>query len=98
MDLTQRLLKNRITQDYHGIMGIHSLITTNMITTEYESDIIGCHRSEILPDEGSNKVSKPNLDTDSKPDLDITQCTNYLFNDPLNLNINTPSYNFSYKY
>ena len=42
-------------------------------------------------------VSKPGLDTDYKPNIDITQCANDLFNDPLNLNTNTPSYNFSCK-
>ena len=31
---------------------------------------------------------------DYKPNIDITQCTKWIFNDPFNLNINTPSSNF----
>ena len=49
----------------------------------------------IIPDEGSNNVSKPGIDTASKPNLDITQFAKYLFNDPLNLNPNTPSSKFA---
>ena len=54
-------------------------------------NIICFHRNALLPDSGSNKVSKPDLDTVSKPYLDITQCVKYLFNDLLNLNTNIPS-------
>ena len=52
----------------------------------------------FLPDEGSNNVSKPVIYMASKPNLDITQFAKYLFNDPLNLNPNTPSSNFAFKY
>ena len=40
---------------------------------------------------------KPDLDTVSKPCIDICQCATYLFNDPLNLNTNPPSSYFSCK-
>ena len=45
----------------------------------------------LLPDEGSNKISKPDPDTASKPNLDITNYDKYLFNEPLNLNSNITS-------
>ena len=64
--------------------------------TYYDSNVIGHHRKVLLPDEGSNNVSKPDLDNDSKPNIDITQCAKYLLNDPLNPN--SPSSNFSCKY
>ena len=67
------------------------------IYTDHDSNIIGCHRNALLPDEGSNTVYNPYLDTASKPNLGITKCDKYLFNDLLNLNINTPSYKFEYK-
>ena len=34
---------------------------------------IGCHKNALLPDEGINNISKPDLYTVSKPNLDITQ-------------------------
>ena len=43
------------------------------IFTDHNSNITGHHRNTLLPDEGSNKVSKTDLDTASKPNLDITQ-------------------------
>ena len=67
------------------------------ISTDYGSSIKGPHRNEFLPDEGKNKNSNPDIDTASKPDLDITQCTEYIFNDQLNPNLNTPSSNFAPK-
>ena len=68
------------------------------IYTDYDSSIIGLHRNYLLPDEGSNKVFKPDLDMASKPYLDIIKCNKYLFNDPFNININTPSSDFKFKY
>ena len=44
-----------------------------------------------------NNFYNSDLDTDSKPDLDITRCAKYLINDPLNINPNTPSSNFACK-
>ena len=63
------------------------------IFTDHDFNIIGHHRNSLLPDEWINKVSNPDIDTASKPNFYITQCTKYLFNDPLNININTSSYN-----
>ena len=68
------------------------------ISTNYDSNIICIHRNALLPDEGKNSFSRTDLDTSSKPDLDITQCARYLFNEPLHLNINTQSYNLVCKY
>ena len=65
------------------------------IYTDYDSNIIVHHRKVLLSDEGSNKVSKTDLDMDSKPNPDMNQCSKYLFNDKLNLNRNTPSYHFA---
>ena len=33
-----------------------------LVSTDYDSNIIGHHRNAILPDEGSNKVFKPDID------------------------------------
>ena len=52
----------------------------------------------LFPDERSNNDSDVDTDTASKPNLDITQCSKYLYNDPLNTNPNTPSSNFLCKY
>ena len=68
------------------------------ISTDHDSNIIVRHRNVILPDEGSNNVSKPDIYTASKPNLGITQFAKYIFNDPLYLNPNTPSSNFACKY
>ena len=43
------------------------------VSKDYDSNIIGCHSNVILPDEGSNKVSKPDIDTDYRLNLYITQ-------------------------
>ena len=43
------------------------------------------------------RVFKPDIDMVSKPNLEINQWAKYLFNDPLNINTNKPSYNFSCK-
>ena len=40
---------------------------------DLDYNIIGCHKNALLPDEGINKISKPDLYTVSKPNLDITQ-------------------------
>ena len=69
----------------------------SIIFTDHDSNIIGFHRNALFPDEGGNKVSNPDLDTASKHNLDITQCANYLFNDPFNIDLDTPSSNFSCK-
>ena len=66
-------------------------------STDYDSYIVGPHRNALLPNEGSNEISKPDIYTASKPDLFIPQCAKYLFNYPLDLNINTPSSNLSWK-
>ena len=42
-------------------------------STDYDSNIIGHHRNTLPPDEGNNKVSNPDIDTASKPNIDITQ-------------------------
>ena len=68
------------------------------IFIDRDSNIIDRHKSAILPYEVSNKVSRPGLHTDSKPNLDRTQCAKYLFNYQLNLNPSIPSSNFSCKY
>ena len=65
------------------------------ISTGHDSNIIGRHRNTLLTNEGNNKVSNPDLDTASTLNVDITQCTKYPLNDPLNLNPNTPSSNFA---
>ena len=52
----------------------------------------------VLLDEARNNNSKPDLDMVYKPDLDIAQCDKYLLNNPLNINLNPPSYNLSRKY
>ena len=44
------------------------------VSTFYDSNIIGHYRNVILPDGESDKVSKTYLDTDSKPNIDITKC------------------------
>ena len=67
------------------------------VYTDCGLHIIGQHKNALLTDEVSDKVSNPDIDTDSKTDLDTTQCANYLLNDPLNLSINTPSYNFEFE-
>ena len=67
------------------------------ISTDNDSNIIGCHSNGLLTNEGRNKVSNPDLDTASKPDIDITKCTQYIYNNPLNLNLNTSSSNFSFR-
>ena len=64
---------------------------------DLDYNIIGCHKNALLPNEGINKISKPDIYTVSKLNIDITQCAKYIFNDPLNLNTNTPSYNFTCK-
>ena len=56
------------------------------------------HRNFIQCDEGINKVYKSDIDMAYKPDIDINQCYEYQFNDPFNLNVYPPSYNFIYKY
>ena len=67
------------------------------VSTYYDSNILDRHRTAFLTNEGRNKAYNPDPDKDSTPDLDITQCTKKLFNDPLNLNIKPPSSNFSKK-
>ena len=67
------------------------------ISTDHDSNTIGRHRNALLPDYISNKVYKPDLDTEYKPYLDINNCTKYLFNDPFNINTNPSSYNLSCK-
>ena len=64
---------------------------------DLDYNIIGCHKNALLPDEGINKISKPDIYTVSKLNIDITQCAKYIFNDPLNLNTNTPSSYFTCK-
>ena len=64
--------------------GSELVIDIYRIYTDYDSSIIGLHRNYLLPDEGSNKVFKPDLDMASKPYLDIIKCNKYLFNDPFN--------------
>ena len=49
-------------------------LDTSRIFIDYDSNIIGRHRNTLLPVEGSNKVSKPGLDTASKYNLETTQC------------------------
>ena len=61
------------------------------VYTDYDYSIISPHRNAIITDEERNEVSNHDLDKDSKPDLFTIQCTKYLFNDPLNLNISTIS-------
>ena len=73
------------------------VLNISIISTDYDSNIIGRHRNTLLPDEGSNMVSKPYLNTASKTDIDITQYDKYLLNELLNPNINSPSSNFSCK-
>ena len=58
---------------------------------------IGHHRYALLTDECSIKAYKPELNMTSKPNLDITQCAKHILNEPLNINIDTPSSNFSRK-
>ena len=67
------------------------------IYTDRDSDITGRHRNALLPDEGGNKFYKLDIDTSSKINIDITHCSKYLFNDPLNQNLSTPSSNFAFK-
>ena len=67
------------------------------IFTDHNFNIIGRHMNTLLPDEGSNKVSKPDLDVDSKHNIDITHFSKYLCNDPLNPNTNAPSSNCTCK-
>ena len=67
------------------------------IYKKYDSNIIGLHRNYLLPDEGSNKVSKPELDMASKPYIKIIKCAKYILNDPLNQYQHTSS-NFLCKY
>ena len=43
------------------------------ISTYNDSDIIGHLRNTLLPDEGGNKVFKPDIDTASKPNIGITK-------------------------
>ena len=95
--------ENRFVCHTEGIMnsryqGRKLGLDISRVSIDYNSNIIGHHNNMLIPDEGSNKVSKPDLDTASKPNLDITQCAKYLFNDPLNLNLSTPSSNFACKY
>ena len=78
--------------------GIKLGFDISRISTDNDSNIIGRHRNVILPDDGSNKVSKPDIDTDYKPNIDIIKCDKNLFNDPLNLSTNTPSSNVECKY
>ena len=73
-------------------------IDISRVSTDSYSNIIVHHRNSLLPDDGIYKVFKPDIDTASKPNLNITKCANYLFTYPLNVNTNTPSYNFAYKY
>ena len=67
------------------------------ISIDRDYNIIGCHRSALLPNEGSNKVSNPDNYTASKPNLGTTQCAKYLLNEKMNINPNTTSFNFSCK-
>ena len=95
--------ENRFVCHTEGIMNSRDQgrklgLDISRVSIDYNSNIIGHHNNMLIPDEGSNKVSKPDLDTASKPNLDITQCAKYLFNDPLNLNLSTPSSNFVCKY
>ena len=59
------------------------------ISTYHDSNIIGLRRNALLPDEGINKVSNPDIDMVFLNNIDITQCDKYLSNDTLNININT---------
>ena len=45
----------------------------SMIYTDYDSNIKGCHRNAILPDEGSNNIPNTDLDTASKSNIAISQ-------------------------
>ena len=64
------------------------------ISTYHHSNIIGHHRNALLPDEEVYKVSNPGLYMDSKPNLDINHCAKYLFNDQLDINLNTQVLSF----
>ena len=65
------------------------------IFIDHDPNIIGHHRNALLTYEGNNNVYKPDFDMASKPNIDITQFNKYIFDDPLNININTPSSNFA---
>ena len=67
------------------------------ISTYHNSNIIGRHRNAILPEKRIKKVSKPGLETASKPNFDKIHYAKFLVNEPLDININTLSYNFSCK-
>ena len=43
------------------------------VSTDYDYNSIVPQRNALLTDEGINEVSKPDLDTASKPDVVITQ-------------------------
>ena len=68
---------------------------TSRIYTDHDYNIIGFHRKALLTDDIINKVYNPDIDMSSKPNIEITQCAKYLFNETLNLSTNTPSSNFS---
>ena len=45
------------------------------VSTDYNSNTTDLHRNALLPHERSNNVPKPDPNTASKPNLDITQYT-----------------------
>ena len=57
------------SRDQEGGLGLD----ISMISTDHDFNIISRHRNVLITDEGSNNVSKPDLDTASEPNLDITQ-------------------------
>ena len=61
-----------------------------------EPNHMGHHMNMLISsDEVSNKASKPDFDTGSKPDIEITKCVNYLFNALFDITINPQSSNFA---
>ena len=86
-----QVLTNRMDQ------GRNLGIDISSISTDCDSNIIGCHGNALLTYEGRNKVSNPDTYTYSKPDLYTTQCNKNPYNYPLSLNLNTPSSNFACK-
>ena len=57
------------------IMNLGSKVELDIsrVSTDYDYNSIGPQINALLTDEGINEVSKPDLDTASKPDIVITQ-------------------------
>ena len=73
------------------------VLDISRIFIDYDSNTISYHMNALLPGEGINKAYKHDIYMDYKPYLFITQFAKYLFNNPFNLNLNTPSSNLSCK-